>query len=79
GLYPGLYYLLEDEKMRTLHGMNEEEIEELKEVRFNKDEPPIWATKEFYIDALYHIRLAKRKAEKKNRKESEQSDDDPFS
>ena len=79
GLYPGLYYLLEDEKMRTLHRINEEEIEELKEVRFNDDEPPIWATKQFYIDALYHIRLAKRKAAKKNRTESEQSDDDPFS
>ena len=79
GLYPGLYYLLEDDKMRTLHGMNEEEIEELKEVRFNEDEPPIWATKEFYIDVLYHIRLAKRKMEKKNRTESEKSDDDPFS
>ena len=84
GLYPGLYYLLEDDKMRTLYCINEEEIEELKEVRFNDDEPPIWATKQFYIDALYQIRLAKRElakreAEKKNRKESEQSDDDPFS
>ena len=79
GLYPGLYYLLDDDKMRTLHRINDDEIEELKEIRFVEDEPPIWATKEFYIETLYHVRLAKRKMEKKNRTESENSDDSVFS
>ena len=66
GLYPGLYYLLDDDKMRILCRINEEEIKELKKIRFNDDEPPIWATKQYYIDVLYHVRLAKREAEKKN-------------
>ena len=78
GLCPGLFGLLEDEKLMTLHCLTNDEIEELKMIRFNEDEPPIWATKQFYVDALYHIRLAKREAEKK-RTESEWSVDKPIS
>ena len=63
GLYPGLFELLKDDKLMILHYLTEDEIKELKKIKFVKDEPPIWTTKEFYINVLYHIRLAKKETE----------------
>ena len=60
GLCPGLFELLGDEKLMTLNCLTNDEIEELKKVKFSDDEHPIWANTQFYIEVLYQIRLAKK-------------------
>ena len=45
GLCLGLFKLLEDDKLATLHCITDEEIEELKEIKLNEEKPPVWATK----------------------------------
>ena len=56
GLHPGLFDFLNDVKIMTLNQPTQEEIEKMKWITFAKQAQ--WVDKYFYVDVLFHIRLA---------------------